>query len=334
MALSTPEVTINSNFTGTTVTVFGVIDRDARSVSGVGGYDIAVLLLGPRETVVARRKERILGIWANAAAQTFEAAPSFYGLSTSVKVEDLATQPVLQRLQLGFDNIAFRYQGLPLTNDPAAGSFREAFIRLKERAGLYRQEVGLNFIGNLIFRTTFHLPANIPVGAYTADAYLFSDRLLIARADDRAQCHQNRPRRHHVRLRPQPVAVLRPHLRRACPCHRMDRRRHLQTGLERPQAPQNPDGPKRVRRRSSAAGRRRGGKTWCGPGRSNCAPAHHPSSAGSDAWGSRHCRRSELQTRHCVVSVSRLSVPNFSAASDQASSPIGVSMILPSRYSG
>ena len=47
VALSTPEVTINSNFTGTTVTVFGVIDRDARSVSGVGGYDIAVLLLGP-----------------------------------------------------------------------------------------------------------------------------------------------------------------------------------------------------------------------------------------------------------------------------------------------
>ena len=185
VALSTPEVTINSNFTGTTVTVFGVIDRDAKSVSGVGGYDIAVLLLGPRETVVARRKERILGIWANAASETFEAAPSFYGLSTSVKVEELATAPVLQRLQLGFDNIDLRYQGRAMANDPAAGRFREAFIRLKDRAGLYRQEVGVNFIGNLIFRTTFHLPANIPVGAYTADAYLFSDRLLIGRADDR-----------------------------------------------------------------------------------------------------------------------------------------------------
>ena len=111
VALSTPEVTINSNFTGTTVTVFGVIDRDAKSVSGVGGYDIAVLLLGPRETVVARRKERILGIWANAASETFEAAPSFYALSTSVKVDELATPPVLDRLQLGFDNIAFRYPG-------------------------------------------------------------------------------------------------------------------------------------------------------------------------------------------------------------------------------
>ena len=121
VALSTPEVTINSNFTGTAVTVFGVIDRDARSVSGVGGYDIAVLLLGPRETVVARRKDRILGIWANAAAETFEAAPSFYSLSTSVNTEDLATPPVLERLQLGFDNIAFRYSGRAAANDPAVG---------------------------------------------------------------------------------------------------------------------------------------------------------------------------------------------------------------------
>jgi uncharacterized protein (TIGR02186 family) len=185
VALSTPEVTINSNFTGTAVTVFGVIDRDARSVSGIGTYEIAVLLLGPRETVVARRNDRILGIWANAASQTLEAAPAFYSLSTSVKVENLATAPVLERLQLGFDSIAFRYQGLPLTNDPAAGSFREAFIRLKDKAGLYHEQVGVNFIGNLIFRTTFYLPANIPVGAYTAEAYLFSDRLLIARADDK-----------------------------------------------------------------------------------------------------------------------------------------------------
>ena len=185
VALSTPEVTINSNFAGTALTVFGVIDRDARSVSGVGGYDIAVLLQGPRETVVARRKERILGIWANAAAETFDAAPSFYALSTSVNTEDLATPPVLERLQLGFDKIAFRYQGRTQTNDPAVAPFREAFIRLKDRAGLYHQQVGVSFIGSLIFRTTFYLPANLPVGSYTAEAYLFSDRLLIARADDK-----------------------------------------------------------------------------------------------------------------------------------------------------
>jgi uncharacterized protein (TIGR02186 family) len=185
IALSTPDIIINSNFTGTTVTVFGVIDRDAESVSGVGGYDIAIVLLGPQETVVARRKDRILGIWANAASQTFEAVPSFYSLSTSVDVDKLATPAALDRLQLGFDNVALQLAGNPNPKSPTAIDFRNAFIRLKDRAGLYHEQVGVNFIGGLIFRTTFFLPANIPVGAYTAEAYLFSDRSLIARADDR-----------------------------------------------------------------------------------------------------------------------------------------------------
>ncbi len=185
VALSTPEVTINSNFTGTTVTVFGVIDRDAESVSGVGGYDIAVLLIGPPETVVARRKDRFLGIWANAASETFEAAPAFYSLSTSAEVDKLATPVILTRLQLGFDNIGFKFLGHEPTKDETTQGFRNAFVRLKDRAGLYHQQVGVNFIGNLIFRTTLWLPASIPVGTYTAEAYLFSDRQLIARADDR-----------------------------------------------------------------------------------------------------------------------------------------------------
>jgi uncharacterized protein (TIGR02186 family) len=184
VALSSPDITINSNFTGTTVTVFGVIDRDAFSVSGVGGYQVAVLLRGPPESVVVRRKERVLGIWANAASETFLSAPGFYSLSTSTSITDLATPVVLTRLELGFDSIAFTRAGQSSGDDPAAKDFREAFVRLKQKAGLYHEQVGVNFIGDLIFRTTLYLPANIPVGAYTAEAYLFSDRTLIARADD------------------------------------------------------------------------------------------------------------------------------------------------------
>jgi uncharacterized protein (TIGR02186 family) len=146
---------------------------------------VAVLLLGPRATVVAREKERVLGIWANAASQTINLPPSVYVLNTSVDLPQLASQNVLQRLQLGFDNIAFVYQGRALVNDPAAADFRAAFVRLKESAGLYRQAVGVGFIGDLVFRTTARLPASVPVGDYTAIAYLFSGDELVARAEER-----------------------------------------------------------------------------------------------------------------------------------------------------
>jgi uncharacterized protein (TIGR02186 family) len=68
VALSTPEIQINSNFTGTNVTIFGVIERDAGTVARVAPYEVAALILGPPETVVARRKDRFLGIWINGAS--------------------------------------------------------------------------------------------------------------------------------------------------------------------------------------------------------------------------------------------------------------------------
>src|SRR6476660_1229225 len=83
IALSTPEIKIDSNFTGASVTVFGVIERDLATVAQTAGYQIAVVVKGPGESVVARRKDRVLGIWANNESATIVAAPSFYAVSTS-----------------------------------------------------------------------------------------------------------------------------------------------------------------------------------------------------------------------------------------------------------
>ena len=88
-------------------------------------------------------------------------------------------------LQLGFDHIGLRTADALAKDDPGLAEFRSAFIRLKESDALYGQEVGVSFVGSLIFRTTFRLPANVPVGSYTAEAYLFSDGALIARAAER-----------------------------------------------------------------------------------------------------------------------------------------------------
>ena len=184
IALSSPDVTINSSFAGANLTVFGVIDRGGTATASTPGYEIAVVLQGPPETVVARRKERILGIWANAASERFEAAPSFYAVSTSTEIGALANPPVLGRLQLGIDAITFHYAGRAAANDPPAAGFRDAFVRLKQRTRLYQQQVDVRFVGDVIFRTTFRLPASIPIGPYRADAYLFSAGQLVARADE------------------------------------------------------------------------------------------------------------------------------------------------------
>jgi uncharacterized protein (TIGR02186 family) len=187
VAVSTPEVRISSNFAGTPVTVFGVIEDGTPVIGAVGAYKVAILVLGPTESVVARRKDRVLGVWANRAARTIGGAPSFYSLTTSEDLDTLASPAVLQRLQIGFDNIVFAFDGLTLAKDPETQEFRDAFIRLKTQAGLYEQNADVGFVGNLIFRSSAFLPANIPVGRYTVLAYLFSGGELIAHAQDRIE---------------------------------------------------------------------------------------------------------------------------------------------------
>ena len=185
IALSTPEVRIDSNFTGTTITIFGVIDRDVATVSRIAGYDVATLAAGPRESVIARRKDRILGVWANRESETIVAVPSFYSLNTSRELDGIAPTTLLGRLELGFRNIAFAYAGRSAVNDPEAGEFRDAFIRLKSESGLYSEHIGgVVFIAGTVFRSTIWIPANVPVGRYTVSVYLFSGNAFLAEASD------------------------------------------------------------------------------------------------------------------------------------------------------
>lgn len=185
VAVSTDEIRIDSSFSGTTVTVFGVIERDAATISRGGDYEVAMVLRGPPENVVARRKDRILGIWANRASETFLAAPSFYALSTTRDLDGLAAEAVLKRLQIGFENIAFAYAQRAEVNDPAANEFRQAFLRLKQQARLYTdQPAGVSFIGDSVFRSTLAVPANVPDGRFVLTVFLFSGEVLLAQAED------------------------------------------------------------------------------------------------------------------------------------------------------
>lgn len=186
VAVSTPEVMINSNFTGAPVTVFGVIERDSGApVMPGGSYQVAILIVGPNETVVERRKDRLLGVWVNRASRAISQAPSLYVLNASHDLAGIANPSVLERLQIGFDNIGFVFDGRAPRLDPESGEFRDAFIRLKQQAGLYSEKADVSFIGDLIFRGTSFLPANLPVGHYTVLAYLFSGGELIAHAQDK-----------------------------------------------------------------------------------------------------------------------------------------------------
>ena len=78
--ISTREIAIKSNFAGIEILIFGSIDFSARSVPERGTYDVVVVIRAPGQALVARRKQRVAGIWVNGPGEIYPDVPGFYAV--------------------------------------------------------------------------------------------------------------------------------------------------------------------------------------------------------------------------------------------------------------
>ena len=165
--LSSHLVAITTGFSGTDVLLFGATD---------GPGDIAVVVRGPSEEEVIRRKGRRGPVWVNTDQVSFRDVPSYYRVASSRPLAEFAPQTLLSRYQIGIDNIRMSTVADTSLEPEEVGDFRKAFIRLKTGADLYDQGVGaINFMSNRLFRTELHFPSNVPTGTYLVEVYLFRD---------------------------------------------------------------------------------------------------------------------------------------------------------------
>jgi uncharacterized protein (TIGR02186 family) len=182
-SLSNHRVGVTSSFTGDEVVLFGMIERDASSQPRRGGYDIVVTVTGPRQNLVTFRKARVLGIWVNTDSRVFENAPAYLAVISNKPLETIANAETLRRLQLGLGNAVLLQRAAVTIADSARDDpFRVAFVNLRSRQGLYReQKDGVTYVAPNFFRAPIPLPAEVPVGNYEVDVKLFADGALIGR---------------------------------------------------------------------------------------------------------------------------------------------------------
>ncbi len=177
--LSDTIVNIKSNFIGTELTLFGVIQRDAATVGRAHGYTVVVTVRGPTEDLVSRRKDRIAGIWVNRESVTFRDVPSYYAALSSSPIESLGPSRTLRRMQIGLTNLDLDAEGENLPADPDV--FRTALVRRKEATGLFVENGNaVEMLAPDVFMTRIPLPAIIDTGGYRAHIYIFADGALVA----------------------------------------------------------------------------------------------------------------------------------------------------------
>jgi uncharacterized protein (TIGR02186 family) len=179
VSMSTHQVLINPSFTGAAPVLFGAIERDRDVGAAPNGFDAVVTVIGPRQDVVTRHKERVIGIWVNAQSRTFFDVPAYLAVLSNRPLAAIAGIDTLQRLQIGLAQTPLPTNA---AEDPETGAFRAAFLRLNRENRLYREEANaVTFLTGNLFRAGIELPANAPIGNYEVDVKLFADGTLVTR---------------------------------------------------------------------------------------------------------------------------------------------------------
>lgn len=168
--LSSHVVAITSGFSGANLLLFGVVDGDG---------EVVVVVRGPNQSELIRRRDRVLGIWINRYSATLTDAPVYYQLASTRPLEQIASAGMLERHRLGIAHL-----GLGVRRRDAERSdedYREALLRIKRDRGLYAEQSGkINLLGGRLFRTEMTFPANVPTGIYTAEVYLVKDGEIVS----------------------------------------------------------------------------------------------------------------------------------------------------------
>lgn len=180
--VSTRRVAVTSSFTGTEIVVFGAVDNSRQTSPEAGLYDIVVVVSGAPSRLVARKKNRVLGIWLNTDKLEFTSVPTYYAIASTRPLDDVASEEVLKSGGIGFS-----YIPMTLAKDEAetrtaaeVREFRDAIVRLKRKQKLYNQdEYSVAFIGRSLFRASVDVPANVTLGSFETRVFLFRDRELL-----------------------------------------------------------------------------------------------------------------------------------------------------------
>lgn len=166
-------VAITTAFAGSEVLIFGTVADPAR--------DVIVTVRGPASETAVRRKTEVGFIWLNTQTVTFTDVPEFYAVAASGPLEEIADPAELDRQQIGARRLRLEPIAIEGVGDRQVPVFREALVRRKERSGLFVDRIGrVTFLGEGLFRTTIHLPSNVPPGNYQVRIFELDQGYIVA----------------------------------------------------------------------------------------------------------------------------------------------------------
>ncbi|MEP1765732.1 MAG: TIGR02186 family protein [Sulfitobacter sp.] len=178
LGLSSDTVSIDTNFDGSEILIFGAVKRDAPTLAEPK-LQVIVTVAGPSEATTIRRKEKKFGIWVNTDAVSIDHAPSFYAVSTSAPLGQSLSTFEDMRNSISIPRVIRDLSAPKAVQDSA--SFAQALVRIKESTDQYQLNEGTVSVDEqTLFRTSIALPSALTEGDYATRIFLTRGGAVVA----------------------------------------------------------------------------------------------------------------------------------------------------------
>ncbi|MDG2004676.1 MAG: TIGR02186 family protein [Novosphingobium sp.] len=183
--VSQHEIRLRQGFTGTELLLFGAI-LNPDGTRAAKDYDIVVVLMGPRQSIVLREKRKVAGIWLNADSTEFRSAPSYYAIASTRPIDKIVDEKTAAIYELGLPWLQLSPIG---AIDPGEQiRFSEGLVELNSRQGLYREAEGeVTVSEQVLYQARIDLPSSVPIGTYTAETFAVSNGVVVASASSKVE---------------------------------------------------------------------------------------------------------------------------------------------------
>ncbi len=178
--ISQHEVQVRQGFRGTELLLFGAIMTPEGTRAGQD-YDIVVVLKGPTQSIVLREKQRIAGMWINAASTEFRSAPTFFAVSSSRPIRQIVDDKTAAIYELGLPWLQLSPIGAFDPKEQAR--FSAGLVDLMQREGLYKEDPrGVKLSEQVLYQARIALPSSVQTGTYTAETFAVTRGRVITSA--------------------------------------------------------------------------------------------------------------------------------------------------------
>jgi uncharacterized protein (TIGR02186 family) len=183
--VSQHEVQVRQGFRGTELLLFGAILTPEGARAGQE-YDIVVVLKGPTQSIVLREKQRIAGIWINAASTEFRSAPTYFAVASSRPIRNIVDDKTAAIYELGLPWL--QLSPIDAFDPKEQRRFSSGLVDLMKREGLYKDDPrGVKVSEQVLYQARIALPSSVQTGTYTAETFAITKGRVVASAISRVE---------------------------------------------------------------------------------------------------------------------------------------------------